>query len=156
MQMTTGSGSCQPARRTGSTSDTRTTQRKVTKCLYCRQLLGEDARSLIQKYRTFLDNTLARQLAEAEQALARSALQVNATAAEQARTFVATLASSEDPPVWVPDAQAVIEFVGPTIDATSKGQAVPTQVDVDINAVMEKITSDIDILTKRLDDAENS
>lgn len=123
-------------------------------CLYCRQPLGEDARSLIQKYRTFLDNTLARQLAEAEQALARAALQVSATAAEQARTFVATLASAEEPPAWVRDAQAVVELIEPTIDATSKGQAVPAQVDVDLSAVQEKIASNIETLAKRLDDAE--
>lgn len=123
-------------------------------CLYCRQPLDDDARTLIQKYRTFLDNTLARQLAEAERALARSALQVNATAAESARTFVATLASAEEPPAWARDAQAVVEIVEPTVEATRKGQAVPAQVDIDLSAVQEMIASDLDLLSKRLDDAE--
>lgn len=123
-------------------------------CLYCRQPLDDDARALIQKYRTFLDNTLARQLAEAEQALVRSALHVNVTAAESARTFVATLATAEDPPAWVPEAQAVIEIVEPTIELSGKGEAVPAQADVDLGPVLGLIASDLELLSKRLEDAD--
>ena len=123
------------------------------KCLYCRQVLDEDARALIQKYRTFLDNTLARQLTEAQEALARSALHVNTTETESARTFVAGLVSSEEPPAWAQDAQAVVEIVGPTVETTSKGQKAPEQSDVALEAVQAMIASDLALLSERLDDA---
>ena len=52
------------------------------RCVYCGQGLSSQAVSLIQKYRTYLDDALARQLQEAKQALTSSQLSLGSLSIE--------------------------------------------------------------------------
>jgi AAA domain len=94
------------------------------RCLYCRQQLDEASRTLIEKYRTFLDDSLARQLSDAQRELAGRALRVVVADAETSAEYVRMLAATEPPPQWVEACTSVLDALPRVIEASAAGREI--------------------------------
>ncbi len=94
------------------------------RCIYCRQQLSVSALDLVRRYRTFLDDSLARQLTSATALMAERALTVDGLdlpAVERFLQLQIEQGSSED---WVKVATGVVGRVLGIAEGTANGDAV--------------------------------
>jgi hypothetical protein len=80
-------------------------------CLYCRQGLHDQALSLVQRYKTFLDETVVSRLRDAEDRVVRTRLVVTDADLTAADQFVGELATQETAPPWTTEAQWLLAEV---------------------------------------------
>lgn len=93
-------------------------------CLYCMQGLSPTALNLLTRYRTFLDETLVRQVEEAKSALDRSMLSFADAELTRAIEFATEQRDREDPPAWASQACDVLLAARATAEATANGKPV--------------------------------
>jgi energy-coupling factor transporter ATP-binding protein EcfA2 len=93
-------------------------------CLYCGQALSESARSLIAKYRTYLDDALARQLNEAKEALAASSLAPGNLSIDVLREHARQISEGESAPAYSAGTKDLVDNLARVHQASSKGAAL--------------------------------
>ncbi|OUZ06432.1 hypothetical protein BHE97_19025 [Aeromicrobium sp. PE09-221] len=133
-------------------------------CLYCMQELSPTALNLLTRYRTFLDETLVRQVEEAKTALDRSKLSFEEAELARAIEFATEQRDREAPPAWASQTSDVLLTARTAAEATANGKPV-TQVTLQedaqavASAVSEELTTvraAIQKLSEDKDDAANA
>jgi len=81
------------------------------RCIYCRQSLSDDALGLIRLYRTFLDDSLSRQLAGAKKLLDEYALSIDDLDLPQCKRFLTSIRDEPDAPKWAVSARKTIKRI---------------------------------------------
>lgn len=94
------------------------------KCLYCMQELSPTALNLLTRYRTFLDETLVRQVADANTEVRNSSLRFDEAELTRANEFATEQRDSEDPPVWASQACDVLAAARAAAQDTANGKPV--------------------------------
>lgn len=93
-------------------------------CLYCMQELSPTALNLLTRYRTFLDETLIRQVQDANATLAASKFTVNEAELARAIEFASEQQDREKPPAWASQAGEVLGAIRVIAQETADGQPV--------------------------------
>lgn len=93
-------------------------------CLYCMQELSTTALNLLTRYRTFLDETLIRQVQDANAALTRAKLDINEAELTRASDFASEQQDREDPPTWARQACNVLATTRALAQDTADGKPV--------------------------------
>lgn len=91
-------------------------------CLYCTQELGPLALDLVRRYRTFMDETVTQQLADAQGALDAARLLLDASDLAAATESASLLASTNDAPSWAASAVTALSNANATLKETASGQ----------------------------------
>ncbi|KAA1424996.1 hypothetical protein FE697_003625 [Mumia zhuanghuii] len=99
-------------------------------CVYCGQGLSAQAVILIQKYRTYLDDALARQLQEAKQALMSSQLRLGSLSIEVLKEHARQTASANSAPSYAPVVGALIADLEAAFEATRSGRPLTDGVEL--------------------------
>lgn len=94
------------------------------KCLYCMQELSPTALNLLTRYRTFLDETLVRQVADANTEVRNSSLRFDEAELTRANEFATEQRDGEDPPVWASQACDVLAAARAAAQGTANGKPV--------------------------------
>ena len=94
------------------------------KCLYCMQELSSTALNLLTRYRTFLDETLIRQVADANTEVRNSSLRFDEAELTRANEFATEQRDGEDPPVWASQACDVLAAARAAAQDTANGKPV--------------------------------
>lgn len=94
------------------------------KCLYCMQELSPTALNLLTRYRTFLDETLVRQVADANTEVRNSSLRFDEAELTRANEFATEQRDGEDPPVWASQACDVLAAAQAAAQDTANGKPV--------------------------------
>lgn len=94
------------------------------KCLYCMQELSPTALNLLTRYRTFLDETLIRQVADANTEVRNSSLRFDEAELTRANEFATEQRDGEDPPVWASQACDVLAAARAAAQDTANGKPV--------------------------------
>lgn len=94
------------------------------KCLYCMQELSPTALNLLTRYRTFLDETLVRQVADANTEVRNSSLRFDEAEFTRANEFATEQRDGEDPPVWASQACDVLAAARAAAQDTANGKPV--------------------------------
>lgn len=94
-------------------------------CLYCRQPLAGDAVKLIRRYKDFLDDSLAGQVADAERAVRGFAVRAGDVRIQVVESDLAELAAVEPRPAYLQSAQKVVTELITTIELTNQLVAAP-------------------------------
>lgn len=94
------------------------------KCLYCMQELSPTALNLLTRYRTFLDETLARQVETAKTEVHNSSLRFDEAELTRANEFATEQRDSEDPPAWAAQACEVLAAARGAAQGTANGKPV--------------------------------
>ena len=94
------------------------------KCLYCMQELSPTALNLLTRYRTFLDETLIRQVEDANTEVRNSSLRINEAELTRVNEFATEQRDGEDPPAWASQACDVLEGARATVQDTANGKPV--------------------------------
>lgn len=94
------------------------------KCLYCMQELSPTALNLLTRYRTFLDETLVRQVADANTEVRNSSLRFDEAQLTRANEFATEQRDGEDPPVWASQACDVLAAARAAAQDTANGKPV--------------------------------
>lgn len=94
------------------------------KCLYCMQELSPTALNLLTRYRTFLDETLVRQVADANTEVRNSSLRFDEAELTRANEFATEQRDGEDPPVWASQACDVLAAARAAAQDTANGKPV--------------------------------
>ena len=94
------------------------------KCLYCMQELSPTALNLLTRYRTFLDETLARQVETAKTEVHNSSLRFDEAELTRANEFATEQRDSEDPPAWAAQACEVLAAARGAAQSTANGRPV--------------------------------
>ena len=94
------------------------------KCLYCMQELSPTALNLLTRYRTFLDETLARQVETAKTEVHNSSLRFDEAELTRANEFATEQRDSEDPPAWAAQACEVLAAARGVAQGTANGKPV--------------------------------
>lgn len=94
------------------------------KCLYCMQELSPTALNLLTRYRTFLDETLVRQVADASTEVRNSSLRFDEAELTRANEFATEQRDGEDPPVWASQACDVLAAARAAAQDTANGKPV--------------------------------
>ena len=79
------------------------------RCIYCRQSLSPQALELVQRYRTFLDESLERQVTDARSAVDRLALRLAGIDTGTISEYLAPLLIGEASPTWTRQADALVK-----------------------------------------------
>lgn len=130
-------------------------------CLYCMQELSPTALNLLARYRTFLDETLIRQVEDAKLEVRSSCLRINELDLERANEFAIGRRDGDDPPVWAGQACDVLAEVRTIAKKTSDGSPVDVGV-LQENARVVFSIVESELATKRaeaqqmLEDKENA
>ncbi len=90
------------------------------KCLYCRQPLGDAAAALVQRYRNFIDDTLASQVAASERAAQGLILKPESVSLAVVRNDLAALQNLDHVPTYVTETLTLLDQAETTIAATTK------------------------------------
>ncbi len=96
-------------------------------CLYCRQELSPAALNLLTRYRTFLDETLVRQVKDAEAAQMRSKLALEEVDLTRAIEYAAEQRDSDSAPEWAGQASELLATARATAEATTNGRPIPEE-----------------------------
>ena len=94
------------------------------KCLYCMQELSPTALNLLTRYRTFLDETLVRQVVDANTEVRNSSLRFDEAELTRANEFATEQRDGEDPPVWASQACDVLAAARAAAQDTANGKPV--------------------------------
>ncbi|QYG13165.1 AAA family ATPase [Microbacterium sp. PAMC22086] len=94
------------------------------KCLYCMQELSPTALNLLTRYRTFLDETLVRQVADTNTEVRNSSLRFDEAELTRANEFATEQRDGEDPPVWASQACDVLAAARAAAQDTANGKPV--------------------------------
>ncbi|GAB3702687.1 AAA family ATPase [Mariniluteicoccus flavus] len=94
------------------------------KCLYCMQELSPTALNLLTRYRTFLDETLVRQVEDANTEVRNSSLRFDEAELTRANEFATEQRDGEDPPVWARQACEVLAAARAAAQDTANGKPV--------------------------------
>lgn len=79
------------------------------RCIYCRQTFSDDALRLVRLYRTFLDDSLSRQLASATKQVDEHALSIQDLDLPQCKRFLTSIRDDSDAPKWTVSASKAIK-----------------------------------------------
>ena len=90
------------------------------KCLYCRQELDAASQNVIRRYRTFLDDSLGKQVGEGRRRLEGTLPQYKEVDLAEPRAFIARLTEADPKPAWLPEATWVIDEAGRLFSLCSK------------------------------------
>src|SRR5579871_2669958 len=82
---------------------------EADRCLYCRQVLDKSGVSVIQRYRSFLDDSLARQVTQAQERLTSQLPSFDEASVIEPKALVERLGLIDPPPSWLDEARKVIE-----------------------------------------------
>ena len=93
-------------------------------CIYCGQTLSEGALALVRKYRTYLDDALARQLSEARAALAASRLTIPDLSLDVLKEHVRYIEESDPSPAYATGLSRMISDLERALTATADGRPV--------------------------------
>lgn len=93
-------------------------------CLYCGQALSAGALALVRKYRTYLDDALARQLAEARGALTASRLTIPGLSLDVLKEHVRHIGVSDPSPAYATGLPRLLSDLEGVLTATADGQPV--------------------------------
>jgi energy-coupling factor transporter ATP-binding protein EcfA2 len=93
-------------------------------CLYCMQELSPTALNLLARYRTFLDETLIRQVQDANANLAASKFTVNEAELARAIEFASEQQDREIPPAWASQACGILGAMRVIAQETADGQPI--------------------------------
>lgn len=94
------------------------------KCLYCMQELSPTALNLLTRYRTFLDETLVRQVEDANTEVRNSSLRFDEAELSRAHEFAAEQRDGEGPPAWASQACDVLAAARTAAQDTANGKPV--------------------------------
>lgn len=94
------------------------------KCLYCMQKLSPTALNLLTRYRTFLDETLARQVEAANTEVRNSSLRFDEADLTRVNEFATEQRDGEDPPAWAAQACEVLAAARAAAQDTANGKPV--------------------------------
>jgi len=94
------------------------------KCLYCMQELSSTALNLLTRYRTFLDETLVRQVEDANTEVRSSSLRFDEAELTRANEFATEQRDGEDPPAWATQACEVLAAARAAAQDTANGKPV--------------------------------
>jgi energy-coupling factor transporter ATP-binding protein EcfA2 len=93
-------------------------------CLYCTQDLGAVALDLVGRYRTFLDETVTKQLAAAQDALRAARLPLDGADLAAAVEFATAQEALDVAPAWASVAVTALQGAQTTMQETASGQAL--------------------------------
>lgn len=93
-------------------------------CLYCMQALSPAALNLLTRYRTFLDETLVQQVAEAKAAVEQAGLSLEITELTRASEFATEQRDGESPPAWAAAAVEALDLARTTAHETNQAKAL--------------------------------
>ncbi|MBB1495463.1 AAA family ATPase [Propioniciclava sp. MC1595] len=93
-------------------------------CLYCMQRLSPTAIALLGRYRTFLDETLVRQLGAARASLASARLTLVESELSRANEYLTDQARGDGAPGWVAKAMELLGDAKATVAETATGQTL--------------------------------
>lgn len=93
-------------------------------CLYCMQELSPTALNLLTRYRTFLDETLVRQVEDANTEVRNSSLRFDEAELTRANEFATEQRDGEDPPAWATQACEVLATARAAAQDTANGKPV--------------------------------
>lgn len=91
-------------------------------CLYCTQELGAVALDLVERYRTFLDETVTQQLAAAQGAVRDARLPLDGADLAAAIEFAAAQAALDDAAPWAQPTVVALQGAQTTLHETTSGQ----------------------------------
>ncbi|MFS0866047.1 AAA family ATPase [Microbacterium sp. 179-B 1A2 NHS] len=92
------------------------------KCLYCMQELNPTALNLLNRYRTFLDETLIRQVEDADAEVRNSSLRFDEAELTRANEFATELRDGGDAPAWASQACDVLAAARAAAQDTANGE----------------------------------
>lgn len=79
-------------------------------CLYCRQPLAESALDLVRRYRTFLDESYTRRVAESRRQVDEMAIFIDPSVVIQSREFIETqLSEKKEPSSWIGTSEVLLD-----------------------------------------------
>jgi hypothetical protein len=113
-------------------------------CLYCRQPLSPDALELVQRYRTFLDESFARQETDARAQVDRLALKPTGVDRDTITDYLSQLLAENGCPPWARPAEALMEDAFKVAAATNKrGECDGRDLSRRASAALELINTEI-------------
>jgi hypothetical protein len=90
------------------------------KCLYCQQKLDAASQSIIRRYRTFLDDSLGKQMIEAQTRLEATVPQYKDTDLAEPKAFISRLGQVDPKPDWLQEAGWVLAEAERLLSLTSQ------------------------------------
>jgi len=120
------------------------------RCLYCRQELSSDALELVRRYRTFLDETLVRQVTNARNDVDRQALRLAGIETGTISDYLASLLVGEERPDWATSADALLK------DAIKVAAATANRAAYEIAGVDDRARALLITLNTEIEEAENA
>lgn len=124
-------------------------------CLYCGQHLTEEARRLVAKYRTFLDDSLSRQVEASQQSLDVAVLRVADNDFDTSINYLRRLAAVESPQPWVDPALAVLEAAKEIAQRSVSTQPISADDALgDLKPLLAEVRSGLDQLTGQVESLE--
>jgi len=93
-------------------------------CLYCMQELSPAALSLLNRYRTFLDETVLQQVVQTRKALQAARLTIDATELTQALQYSTAQGEVEQTSKWATEAVTLLTNARTTIEETAKERPI--------------------------------
>ncbi len=123
-------------------------------CLYCRQSLSEKAVALLAKYRTYLDDVLAKQVDEARLALAKSRIALGSLSVDVLKEHARQVASTDPLPAYATGLDEVVDGLKLFDEACKKGAELDSPQDAKTAALALSplLASAIENLTSALAD----
>lgn len=130
-------------------------------CLYCMQSLSPTAIALLTRYRTFLDETLLRQLSTAKTSLVAAQLTYNESELARAEEYVSERAMKDDSPDWTTKTTKLLVAASTSISETAAGKALSCpELATNAAEVAPELQAALDEAEKRLEqlasDKENA
>ncbi len=123
-------------------------------CLYCGQSLSDDALALIRKYRTYLDDALARQVSDALDALTASKLELPGPSVDVLKEYARHIESADPVAAYAEGLGQLLTDLEQTCSDAGAGRALPNIAAAKRNAsrVARALASSEDELARALAD----
>ncbi|KNH16266.1 hypothetical protein ACU18_13990 [Arthrobacter sp. ZBG10] len=130
-------------------------------CLYCMQELSPAALSLLNRYRTFLDETVLQQVVQTRKALQAAGLTIDATELTQALQYSTAQGEVEQTSKWATEAVSLLTNARTTIEETAKERPIsnptmPEKAGSLARDVASLLSAATDTHTKLADDRANA
>lgn len=124
-------------------------------CLYCGQHLTEEARRLVAKYRTFLDDSLSRQLTASQQSLDGAVLRISDDDFDTAIAYLGQLAAVERPQPWVGPSLIALEGAKGIAQRSISTQPMSADDTLgDLKPLLAEVRSGLDRLNEQVETLE--
>jgi energy-coupling factor transporter ATP-binding protein EcfA2 len=94
-------------------------------CLYCRQALSAEAVGLLRRYRTFLDDAIAQQVAEAQTAFTAERLDLTGVSLDVEHEDLRHMAEAEPTPPYLAQLVAIVDDLEKVKAASDAGEKLP-------------------------------